>query len=219
LKLCCWCWAEPQQLLLLLLLLLPGNTIHLQRPDAILARVTRLTYGLNVGDHPTADCHTHGRCVTDRKGRTWCESHFRPLVRINEIVQVGDSTEPFAVYPMPDAEVVQVPIFATEAVDASHVTEAGMQQVGLVKVKVEKTAKVNLGLFKAGKQSNDQYKVELRFKFGAAEIEVQAYDVTNKRHVSTELSFCSEAAGADHNQRVQLPGVGGLVNGLAGLQL
>lgn len=161
----------------------------------------------------------HGRCMTDRKGRTWCETHFRPLVHINDIVHIGDSTPPFAVYPLPDKPVVRVDIYATESSDAHHVTEAGMQRVGMITVKVDKSAKVNLGVFKAGKMSVDQYRVELRFKFGAAEVQVTAYDVTNKRHVSTEFMFSNEAAGAEHNQRVQLPGVGDAQAGLAALQL
>lgn len=198
-----------------------GNTIHLQRPDAILARVSRLTYGINVGDKPTDSCCRHGKCITDRKGRTWCETHFRTLVRNNEVVQIGDRTQPVAMFPMPDAEAVRVPIYATEAVDASHITEPGMCRVGVVLIKIEKRHKVNLGFWKTGQQSSDQYKIELRFKFGAAEVQVEAYDVTNKRVVSAEFMFSNEAAGAEHGNSVHLPGVGGQGLGaqLAGLHL
>jgi hypothetical protein len=208
-------------LLLLLLLLLTGNTIHLQRPQAIKARVSTLTYGVNVARLPEARCHTHGKCEADRKGRTWCQTHFVPLVRINEIVEVGDSTQPMTVYPMSGAVAAEVPIFATEASDASHVTEAGMRQVGTVTVKVDKSPKLSLGVFKAGKQSCDQYKIELRFKFGAAELEVQAYDVTNRRNVSAQVRFSSEVAGAQHNQRAQLPGPGveSVASGLAAVHM
>jgi hypothetical protein len=198
-----------------------GNTIHLQRPDAILARVSRLTYGINVAEKPTDSCSQHGRCITDRKGRTWCETHFRTLVRINEVVQIGDETQPVAMFPMPGAEVVQVPIYATEAVKALHITEPGMWRVGVVHIKIEKRHKVNFGFWKAGQQSSDQYKIELRFKFGAAEVQVEAYDATNRRMVSAEFMFSNEAAGAEHGNSVPLPGVGpqGLGARLAKLQL
>lgn len=184
-----------------------GNTIHLQRPDAIRARVSRLTYGLNVGDHPKDGCRTAGRCIQDRKGRTWCETHFRPLVRIHDLVQVGESSQPFAVYPLPDADVVHVPIFATEATDASHTTEPGMQRIGVLSVGVNKARKYALGLIKAGRQSSDDYKIELSFRFGCAEVEVHAFDVTNKCSTKVDFIFSSEPAGAEHNWRVDLPGV------------
>lgn len=146
-------------------------------------------------------------------------SLHRPLVHINDIVQIGDATDPFVVYPLPDADVVHVPIYATDSADASHTTEPGMYRVGVVHVKVEKTPKFKLGMLKAGRMSCDDYKIELRFRFGAAEVQVQAYDVTHKRNAVADFTFSNEAAGAEHNRRVNLPGVGGMEAAMAGLQL
>jgi hypothetical protein len=61
----------PCSLLLLLSLCgaVSGNTIHLQQPDAIVARVSRLTYGVGCGRHPTPQCAKHGHTTTDKKGQ------------------------------------------------------------------------------------------------------------------------------------------------------
>ena len=40
-----------------------GNTIHLQQPDTIIARVSRLTYGVECGVQPTQQCWQHGHPV------------------------------------------------------------------------------------------------------------------------------------------------------------
>jgi len=186
-----------------------GNTIHLQRPAAISARVSRLTYGINVGDNPQPACHHVGRCIQDRKGRTWCETHFRPLVKIDDVVQIGERTQPLTVYPLPDEPVVHVPIFATESADVSHVTEPGMHKIGVLSVQVNKAHKFKLGPIKAGRISSDEYKVELSFRFGSTEVEVHAYDVTNKCSSKVEFNFSSQPAGAEHQWHVNLPGTCG----------
>lgn len=142
--------------------------------------------------------------MTDAKGRTWCTTHFKPLVRTNEVVKVGAATDPVAVYPMPGVDVTMVPIYATVASTATHTTEPGMFEVGTVHIKVDKASK----FLKIGRQSSDDYKIELRFRFGTAEMQVQAYDVTNDREICVEFTFASEAAGAEQNCHVTLPGVG-----------
>jgi hypothetical protein len=52
-----------------------------------------------------------------------------------QVVKLGDATPTFTVYPMPGARHVQVPIYATEASTASHVTEKGMQAMGVIEVR------------------------------------------------------------------------------------
>jgi hypothetical protein len=65
--------------------ILAGNTIHLQQPDAIVARVSRMTYGVGCGRSPTAECRRVGTITTDRHGREWCSSHFWPQVKVDEV--------------------------------------------------------------------------------------------------------------------------------------
>lgn len=62
-----------------------GNTIHLQQPDAIVARVSRLTYGVGCGRSPTAECCRVGNIKTDKHGRQWCSTHFWPQVKVDEV--------------------------------------------------------------------------------------------------------------------------------------
>lgn len=52
-----------------------------------------------------------------------------------QVVKLGAATPTFTVYPMPGARRVQVPIYATEASTASHVTEPGMQAMGVIEVR------------------------------------------------------------------------------------
>jgi hypothetical protein len=52
-----------------------------------------------------------------------------------QVVKLGDATPTFTVFPMPGARRVHVPIFATEASTASHVTERGMQDMGVIEVR------------------------------------------------------------------------------------
>ena len=112
-----------------------------------------------------------------------------------------ETTPPFTVYPMPGATKVRVPIFATEATDAQHVTEGDMQLMGSVEVDVVKPRKG--GCFFCGHISSNEYKIQLTFEFAAAEMQVKAYDVSNKCYVKCRVEFSSEAAAS--SCRVALP--------------
>lgn len=166
-----------------------------------MARVSRMTYGVGCARRPTQSCLQHGHTVTDKRGESWCSTHFWPLVTVDQVVKLGDSTAPFVVRPMPGAKTVKVPVYATEASHAQHVTEAGMQLMGSVEIEIDKAKK---GLFRCGRISSDAYKIELTFEFGAAEMQVRTYDVYNKCNRHCSIEFSSEVA--EGGCRVSLPG-------------
>lgn len=139
--------------------------------------------------------------MTDKKGQSWCDTHFWPLVKVDQTVKLGESTAPFTVYPMPGASKVRVPIYATEASEAYHTTEAGMQQMGAIEIEISRRRK---GIFSCCSISDDEYKIELTFEFGSAEMQVRAYDVFNQCQVQCSVEFSSEVASG--GCRVSLPG-------------
>jgi hypothetical protein len=191
LLLCCCCLSRA------------GNTIHLQRPDTISARCSRYTYGVNVMRPPLPECRLLNHICKDSKGELLCEKHFSPLVRVGDVVQVGDFCGPLAVYPLPKSKTASVDVWVTPHRDASHVTEPKMRKLGTVTVDVCKAVRKKWGLT-VGKQSCKDYQIDLYFKFGAADMQVRALDVTNNREVSTTVTFSSDAAAAGP---VMLPAV------------
>lgn len=69
-------------------------------------------------------------CVGSQQQTLWAMLHV-----VFQVVKLGGATPTFTVYPMPGARHVQVPIYATEASTASHVTEAGMQSMGVIEAR------------------------------------------------------------------------------------
>jgi hypothetical protein len=180
-----------------------GNTIHLQRPDTITARCSRYTYGVNVMRAPTAQCRQLGQLCRDSHDNILCETHFRPLVRVGDIVKVGEFAGPLSVHPTAGSKKASVDVWVTSEYDASHTTEPEMRKLGTVKVDVRKAARKKWGIV-VGKQSSRDYQIDLYFKFGAGNMQVRAVDVTNGTEVSTTVTFCSGAAAGG---RVMLPAV------------
>ncbi|KAF6255352.1 hypothetical protein COO60DRAFT_227757 [Scenedesmus sp. NREL 46B-D3] len=170
-----------------------GNTIHLQRPDTISARCSRYTYGVNAMRPATAECHQRGHVCKDAKGNLLCSDHFRPLVRVGDVVRVDEFSGPLNVFPAPGNNTASVDIWVTPHRDASHITEPKMRMLGTVRIDVRKAARKKWGL-SIGKQSSKDYKISLYFKFGAGDLQVRAVDVTNDTVVSTTVSFSSDAA-------------------------
>jgi hypothetical protein len=118
--------------------------------------------------------------------------HFRPLVRVGDIVQVGEFC-PLTVNPTSKSKTASVDVWVTPHRDASHVTEPNMRKLGTVKVDVCKAVRKKWGQ-PVGKQSSKDCQIDLFFKFGAADMQVRAVDVTNNREVSTTVTFSSDAA-------------------------
>jgi hypothetical protein len=178
-----------------LLLLIAGNTIHLQRPDTISARCSRYTYGVNVMRPPMPECHRLGHICKDGKGNALCDMHFRPLVRVGDIVQVGEFCGPLTVYPTPKSKTASVDVWVTPHRDASHVTEPKMRKLGTVKVDVCKAVKKKWGL-PVGTQSSKDYQIDLFFKFGAADMQVRASEMHVMRKTAVlHNKYHASAAG------------------------
>uniref|UniRef100_A0A383VX69 Actin-like ATPase domain-containing protein n=1 Tax=Tetradesmus obliquus TaxID=3088 RepID=A0A383VX69_TETOB len=170
-----------------------GNTIHLQHPDTISARCSRYTYGVNVLRAPEPCCQQHGSLCKDSKGGVHCSTHFRPLIRVGEVVRVGEFAGPLSVHPAPGCKTASVDVWVTPERDARHTTEAGMRMLGTVKMDVRKAARKKWGLT-VGRQSSKDYPIDLYFDFGAGDMQVRALDRTNNTEVCTTVVFCADTA-------------------------
>lgn len=171
-----------------------GNTIHLKQPRTILTRCSRLTYGVGAAVKPSADCEKLGNCGWDpkQKGR-YCFGHFLVLLAQGEYIEVDGTVKEQTLTPLPGVKQCHVQVYATERPNATHIYEKHVHKVGEVQITVEKSKKTWLGM-QVGKQASDDYKIRLRFTFGAAEFTVEAHDVTNNRKLQTKIVFSNRPA-------------------------
>jgi hypothetical protein len=62
--------------------------------------------------------------LTSERVQSWCSTQFCPLVEVDQVVIVGDSTVPCVAYPMAGAKRVSVLTYSTTGSHTRHVTEA-----------------------------------------------------------------------------------------------
>jgi len=176
-----------------------GNTIHLQHPGVIMARVSRLSYGLGIATTPGHACHKLGSVFQAKGGKdVLCHNHFHKLVTKGDVVELGNWTKPCTVTPQRGSAAkitLSVSVYSTEAEQTDHLGPH-MTKVGEVKINVQKIVKKFLGI-PVRKQASDDYKIDLQFRFGAAQFEVKAYDRTTGDEVMATVEFVSDKVGRD----------------------
>ena len=83
------------------LAVLKGAVLFGHKPDYIVARIARYTYGVRVNEYFNPDIHEPGRCVVIG-GKKWCKNTFYIYIKTGSVVELGTkiiriivTTEPF----------------------------------------------------------------------------------------------------------------------------
>jgi hypothetical protein len=155
------------------------------RPDDVVSRVSRFTYGVESNMPFQRGTDPSSRRFTDGYGYLRCRNRFSIFVRAGQSVEVG-ATVTVEFVPLDPADVaVRLPIHSTQEPDPRY-TDAegdGSSRVGELTVDVSATV---------GKPQQLR-NILMTMTFGNAEITVRAHDLHTGTELSTTLDFVTVA--------------------------
>ena len=157
-----------------------GAVHYCYEPTLLRARRARYTYGCD-SSLPVVDGDDPERVFTDEAGELRSRDRFLRFVAADEKVPVGREVcqrlQPVA----SEQQAVRIDFYSTEEQDGHYITDPGMRRVGTVEVSLE-------GAMHLPRAERD---VDVYLKFGEAEIQVRAVNVTTGAAQRTRLGFDS----------------------------
>lgn len=158
---------------------LAGAVHFCYRPEVIVARRSKLTYGFQIAKPFEHGVDPVARMFRDDDGDVMCGGRFEIAVRAGQTVEV-DEPFPFPVVPsFQAAEKITVTYYATRKLDPRFVDEEGCQEIGSMTVDMSGTV---------GK-GGDERAVVIVMYFGRTQIQATATVLSTNETVETRLDF------------------------------
>ena len=157
------------------LAVLKGAVLFGHKPDYIVARIARYTYGVRISSDFNQDIHEPGRCVV-KNGRQMCINLFKLYIKTGSVVELGakitgrhKTIKPFQ--PVVTFPIVQSTIECPQYTDVEGCTELGTLSIDIPNPSQEiRSLLVNL-------------------IFGNTELKVTAFDVQSGAECATVLDL------------------------------
>ncbi|WP_030611388.1 hypothetical protein [Streptomyces fulvoviolaceus] len=157
-----------------------GAVHYCYDPTLLRARRARYTYGCGC-DLPFTDGDDPALAFTDDTGERKSHNRFLRFVEADEKVPVDREVRQRLLPTTAEQTTIQFDFYSTEEQDGRYVSDPGMEQVGTVEI----------GLEGAMHLPRTQRNVDVFMKFGEADIQVRAVNVTTGAAQATTLGFDS----------------------------
>lgn len=157
-----------------------GAVHYCHEPTLLRARRARYTYGCQA-DLPFTDGDAPDLSFTDDAGERKSRNRFLRFVAADEKVPVDREVRQRLVPTTAEQSVIRFDFYSTEEQDGRYVADPGMQLVGTVEISLEGALQL----------PRAERNVDVYMKFGEADIQVRAVNVTTGAAQVTTLGFDS----------------------------
>ncbi|KAI5740813.1 hypothetical protein M8J76_007491 [Diaphorina citri] len=155
-------------------------------PHIVSLRKATHTYGIGVFQPFQPGLHSEDKLIIS-EGKKWCADVLDEFIRIDQCLQIGESIVRRYTPTSTDQDTILINIYSTESEQARYITDSGVQQCGILKLKLSR-------------KENRNYRpreILTRFVFGGTEISASAIDMESGTQVDTNLDFlCDQSSSA-----------------------
>ena len=144
------------------LAVLKGAVLFGYKPDYIVARIARYTYGVETRDDFNPDIHEPGRCVV-KNGKKKCEHIFTLYIKTGSVVELGAKVTNKLHTTQPFQSSVVFPIFQSSIECPQYTDVEGCTKLGTLTVDIQNPS-----------DENRYFRVNMIF--GNTELKVTAFD-------------------------------------------
>uniref|UniRef100_A0A3B1JPU7 Heat shock 70 kDa protein 12A-like n=1 Tax=Astyanax mexicanus TaxID=7994 RepID=A0A3B1JPU7_ASTMX len=149
-------------------------------PNVVLSRISRFTYGIEIGNLFDETKHRGKRKYVTKEGKVYCDVCFKSLVKKDESVRFNEVREHDFIPLEKDQKTACFSFYRTERKTAEFTDEPGMTKIG--------SLTVSMPVIKEGSSRS----VILKIKFGFTEMQATATDVDSGESGSVKLDFLSK---------------------------
>ena len=154
---------------------LKGAVLFGHKPDHIVARIARYTYGVRTKSHFNPDIHEPGRCVVIN-GEKMCRNIFKLYIKTGSVVEQGAKiTDEFTVI-IPIQSRLSLPIFQSTVECPQYTDEEGCTELGTLTIVIQDP-------------SEEKRDVRVNMIFGNTELKVTAFDEKSGVECATVLDL------------------------------
>ena len=154
---------------------LKGAVLFGHKPDYIVARIARYTYGVECQEDFNPDIHEPGRCVVIN-GKKKCSNIFKPYIKRGSVVELGSNITGELETSAPLQRIVSFPVFQSTIECPQYTNVEGCKQLGSLTVHIRDP-------------SEELRDFRVNMIFGNTEFKVTAFDTKSGVECTTVLDL------------------------------
>jgi hypothetical protein len=157
------------------LAVLKGAVLFGHKPEYIVARIARYTYGVEVINNFNPDIHELGRCVVVN-GKKKCENIFKLYIKTGSVVELGAKITGIIETAEPFQSIATFPIFQSTIECPQYIDVEGCTELGTLTVDIQDP-------------SEEIRDFRVNMIFGNTELKVTAFDEKSGVECATVLDL------------------------------
>ena len=157
------------------LAVLKGAVLFGHKPDYIVARIARYTYGVDTQSDFNPDIHEPGRCVVVN-GKKRCTNLFSIYIKTGSVVELGAKITRIIQTTEPCQSIIAFPIFQSTIECPQYTDAGGCTELGSLELQIQNP-------------SEEILKFRVNMIFGNTELKVTAFDKKSGVECATVLDL------------------------------